>query len=93
MPKQRDPDIPERRDKPMDLTDLMIGGFLVVLVAAAIWLILIPGMTKADETIKLALPTCAEVAKQRPEPDRRRFVQECESRRSAAYMTAFMSMM
>jgi hypothetical protein len=93
MPKHREPDIPERRDKPMDLTDLMIGGLLVVLVAAAIWLILIPGMSKADGEIKLALPTCADVAKQKPEPDRRRFVQECESRQSAAWVTAIMSMM
>jgi hypothetical protein len=74
------------------LTDLAIGTLLFALVAAAIWFILIPGMKDAGIALHSAVPSCQDIAKNKREAEKALFVRRCESQRSAAYVTSFMSM-
>jgi len=76
----------------MGPSDLAIGALLTILVGAAIWFILIPGMKDASDALHSAVPSCQDIARQKPEAERAEFVRRCESEQSAAYVTSFMSM-
>ena len=76
----------------MGPSDLAIGALLTILVGAAIWFILIPRMKDAGDALHGAVPSCQDIARQKPEAERADFVRRCESQRSAAYVTSFMSM-
>lgn len=75
------------------LTDVVIGGLLFTMVAAAIWFILIPGMKDAGIALHSGVPGCQDIAMKKPEAERPGFVRRCENRRSSAYVTSLMMAM